>query len=414
MHGGRDLTVPPARILNPNIVGMRCIRCKEDYPVADYLEGCPACQASKIPANLALTYREFPSSSSEFRASDWLAYPGGPVLGEGNTPTVSLPALATQVGIATLRAKYEGSNPTGSHKDRMSALFIQRVREAGFEAVAIASSGNAGASLAAYAANAGVACTVVTTTRMNANWRRAIEMHGARLIFAPTPEERWRLVGEGARSGEWYPANNYLTPAVGSNPFGVDGYRAIAFEIFRDWPEMPATDVLVPTSRGDVLWGVAQGFYELRNAGYIADVPRVHAVEPFPRIELVLEGLDFRTSVDGESLLSSLKGNTVAFQALDALRKTGGSAVSVDERDVIDDQLRMSRAGLYLELSSAAALTGLSQLRRRGKIPADAHAVLLTTSHGYKDGSEVGNRASGPPLPNSPEADWKEESPWPI
>ncbi|TKT69558.1 pyridoxal-phosphate dependent enzyme [Aquamicrobium sp. LC103] len=363
---------------------MRCIRCQACFPVADYLEGCPACLASSLPSSLVFDYR-LAAAGAPFNAREWLVYASDPQLGEGDTPLVELPRLASDVGIARLTAKYEGANPTGSHKDRMSALFIQRAKSAGFPTVAIASSGNAGVSLAAYAAAAGIECVVVTTEKMTDNWRRAIEMHGARLIATSTVDDRWHLIAGKARAGEWYPATNYIIPAVGSNPFGVDGYRAIAFEMFLQWQDAPATDVLVPTSRGDVLWGVARGFHDLRQAGYLTDVPRVHAVEPFPRIERVLSGEDYRTLFSGQTLMTSLGGSTVAYQALDALRMAGGSAVAVNEPAVIEDQRRLALEGLYLELSSASALTGLRSLMKRNVIPAGAHAVLIATSHGYKE-----------------------------
>ena len=375
----------PAPVLNPNITSLHCIRCDARYPVADYLEGCPACLACSMPASLAFDYRRFAALDLPSKAGEWLAYPGGAMLGEGNTPLIELHGLACEVGIAGLAAKYEGANPTGSHKDRMSALLVQRAKSAGFGTVAIASSGNAGVSLAAYAAAAGLDCVVVTTPKMNGNWRQAVEMHGARLIATSTVDDRWHLIAEKARAGEWYPATNYLIPAVGSNPFGVDGYRAIAVELSLQWGSRPATDVLVPTSRGDVLWGIARGFADLRTAGYLEDVPRVHAVEPFPRIERVLDGEDYRAPFSGESKMTSLGGSTVAFQALDALRMTGGSAVAVQEAEVVEDQRRLGRHGLYLELSSAVGMTGLRALMKRGVVQTEAHAVIVATSHGYKD-----------------------------
>lgn len=379
------MAVSELPVLNASIAGLRCIRCGALFPVADYLEGCPHCLALAMPASLALDYRAFPEPAAPVSAREWLAYPAAAALGEGDTPLVDVPRLADELGVASVRVKYEGANPTGSHKDRMSALFIARAKQAGHRTVAIASSGNAGVSLAAYAGAAGIDCVVVTTPKMNANWRRAVEMSGARLVATATVEDRWRLIAEKARAGEWFPATNYLTPAVGSNPFGVDGYRAIAVELVRQWKSEPATDILVPTSRGDVLWGVARGFHDLRVAGHIKKVPRVHAVEPFPRLERVLRGEDYRNEFAGDSLMTSLGGSTVAFQALDALRQTRGTAVAVDETAVVADRQALARAGLYLELSSAAALTGLRRLLDRKVISSAASVVLLATSHGYKE-----------------------------
>ncbi|WP_342965497.1 threonine synthase [Paraburkholderia sabiae] len=316
---------------------------------------------------------------------NWLAYSGGSVLGEGETPLVRLRALAQRIGVGSLSAKHEGANPTGSHKDRMSAFVVHRAREVGATTLAAASSGNAGVSLAAYAASAGLGCVIVTTPDMSANWRRAAEMHGAQIIATATSAERWLLVSEKARSGAWYPVTNYVTPPVGSNPFGVDGYRAIAYELFAQSGAHQPTDIVVPTSRGDIIWGIAQGYADLRSAGLLKVLPKVHAVEPFPRITRVLAGADMRETFAGSSAVVSIDGATVTFQAVEALRMTGGTAVAVGDKQVQADQIELARAGLYLELSSVAALSGLKQLLHAGAVSREANAVIVVTSHGYKE-----------------------------
>lgn len=374
-----------ATSLNPHITGMRCIRCGVRHPIGDYFEGCPECLSTGFPASLAPHYGAGFGPFNPRRPEAWLAYPKGPYLGEGRTPLIGLPRLADQVGVCSLFAKYEGANPTGSHKDRMSALVVQRAKEIGAETVAAASSGNAGVSLAAYAAHAGLKCVVVTTPKMNANWRRAVNMHGAELIATATADQRWQLIARMTRTGVWYPATNYLTPPVGSNPFGVDGYRAIAFELFDQCSGGQPTDILVPTSRGDIVWGIAQGYRDLHDAGMISEVPKVHAVEPFPRITRVLDGADIRDCFSGDSALESIGGTTVTFQAMQALKMTASTAVAVDEREVFIDQKALAHNGLYVELSSASALTGLKKLVREGTVSRKARVVLIATSHGFKE-----------------------------
>ncbi|MBS7703746.1 threonine synthase [Chelatococcus asaccharovorans] len=370
-------------IRNSSIVGMQCIRCERDYAFDDFFEGCPACLAEGWPASLKVRYGRFSGQLSMDTVHNWLAYPG-PCLGEGHTPLVDFPGLADEAGVAGLLVKNEAANPTGSHKDRMSALIVQRAREAGAPTLAVASSGNAGTSVAAYAAHAGLGCVVVTMPGMSPNWRRACEMHGARLVATPTPDERWMLVAQKARSGEWYPVTNYMIPAVGSNPIGIDGFRAIALELFLQTKNRSVTDIVVPTSRGDLLWGIAQGFVDLREAGLIRAIPRVHAVEPFARIKRALEEGDYRNIYDGKSAMVSLGGSTVTFQAVDGIRKTGGSAIPVDEQDVLRDQEVLAQNGLYTELSSAAALTAARSIGLTGDAKSRT-IVCIATSHGYKE-----------------------------
>ena len=378
-----SITRKPSAGLNPRVVGFRCIRCGAGLPVADYFEGCPACLKQERPASLAVTYREFPASLHQL--ADWQVYSQHVTLGEGDTPLVPLDDLASEAGVRTLHLKNEGANPTGSHKDRMSRFVVQRALDAGASTVAAASSGNAGVSLAAYAAKAGLGCVVVTTTEMNPNWRRAIEMHGATLLAAATPERRWEVLGDRVRSGEWFPATNFSLPAVGSNPFGVDGYRSLAFEIFRDSAGRQCTDIVVPTSRADLLWGIARGYRDLQAAGFLEAPPRVHAVEPFARLSRALAGEDYRGTFPGSSTLTSIGGSTVTFQALDAIALCKGSTAVVDDAAAQADQSRLARSGFYLELSSTAALSGLRSLVAKRVIRPEAEVVLIGTSSGLTE-----------------------------
>ncbi len=369
--------------LNPRVIGLRCIRCRAVFPIADYFEGCPICLGQNMPASLAIAYHEFPKSMT--RLADWQVYPDHPTLGEGNTPLVPLEGLAKEIGVRALCLKNEGANPTGSQKDRMSRFVVERALAIGASTVAAASSGNAGVSLAAYAAHVGLNCVIVTTPEMNPNWRRAIEMHGATLLATETPERRWQVLADRVRAGDWYPATNFSVPPVGSNPFGVDGYRSIAFEIFRELGTSACSDILVPTSRADLLWGIARGYCDLQTAGLVEKPPRIHAVEPFGRISKALAGQDYRGSFPGHSALISIGGATVTYQALDAIASCNGSAAVIKDKAARDDQRQLAHCGLYLELSSAAALTGLRKLVSQGVIASDAAVVLVGTASGFSE-----------------------------
>ena len=115
-------------------------------------------------------------------------------------------------------------------------------------------------------------------------------------------------------------------------------------------------------------------------------MPRLVAVEPFPRLELALAGTDWRGAFTGTSPMVSINGSTLAYQAVAAIERSCGLAVSVDPDRVIQDQQALARAGFYLELSAAASLTGLRLASTRIAIQ---NAVLIATSHGYKEVSEA-------------------------
>jgi threonine synthase len=318
------------------------------------------------------------------RFGERLPYSSFPSLGEGDTPVAGLPHLANELGLDALDIKLEGANPTGSHKDRMTAQFVAHAVAKRAPVVAAASSGNAGASLAAYASAAGLRCAVVTTPKMNPSWRRAIELTGAELHFVDDPLGRWRFIRDKSQSEGWLSATNISLPPTSSEPHGVDGYKTLAYELAEHPQTADADTIMVPSARGDLLWGIFAGFRELVEANELPAMPRLVAVEPFPRLELALAGADYRGSFPGSSPLVSINGTTLTWQAVAAVRQSGGAAVSVPSASVVADQSRLARAGHYLELSAVAALTGLRVLLAEKRLTV-SHAVLIATSHGYKE-----------------------------
>jgi threonine synthase len=380
----------PRHALNPLLAGFSCIRCGADYPPGDYFEGCPRCLAEGEPSSVRPVHRARPQSlgdqqrSGMQRYAGWMPYESWVSLGEGRTPCIGFPTLAAEVRTAAVVIKNEGQNPSGSHKDRASCLTVTRALDVGATSIIAASSGNGGASLALYAAAAGLRCAIVTTPALSPVHRRAIAMTGAEIITAPESLERWSIVAERVKAG-WFPATNYLNPPVGSNAFGLPGLMTVAFELFEELGDNALDALLVPTSRGDLIWGVHEGFRLLREAGLAASVPRLFAVEPFARIRRVLDGEPITGSFPGSTSLVSIGGSTVTYQAVEAVQASGGGAVVVDDGIVARDQARLARHGCYAELSSAATLTGLEQLLRQGTLHAGDRVGLIVTSNGYKE-----------------------------
>ncbi|SDR30379.1 threonine synthase [Rhizobiales bacterium GAS113] len=391
------MTVP---VRNPRLAGFACIRCEARSAFGDHPEGCPVCLGAGFPSSVAPTYAELApfvgraAGRGMTRFAGRLPYTCFPSLGEGDTPFLELERLAARLHLDALHIKHESANPTGSHKDRMSAQFVARALDRGVSGVVAASSGNAGASLATYAALAGLACRIVTTPAINPIWRRAIEMAGAELHFEADSLSRWSHVKALVRQGGWMSATNYLDPPVGSEPCGVEGYKTLGYELAEEQAIAAADVVLVPTARGDLLFGIAKGLLEARSSGAIARIPKLIAVEPFARLTRVLAGEDYRRKFEGRSTLSSstlsssplssINGPTATFQSLLALRQTAGEAVAVNSEQVLDDQRLLAAQGIYLESSAAAALTALRFLLARDGA-AIRRAVLIGTSSGYKE-----------------------------
>lgn len=386
----------PTYPLNGRVQGLSCIRCGQHYQhdseTADQGIGCPACLEQGYPASLQVDYAEpqswqpQPDAAGMKRYAAHLPYLDFPSLGEGMTPLTELTALAQTLGVDKLWLKNEGQNPTGSHKDRMSALAVARAADLGRTAVVATSSGNAGASLAAYAAAARLRCTIIATPQITPSWAQAIQLTGAELVLTPTPLERWQVMQRMVEQEQWYPVTNYINPPVGSNPFGVQGYKTIAYEIIEQCGPAAPTMILIPASRGDLLWGIGQGLLEMEQGGALAKRPRLVAIEPVARLSHVLAGGDYRQLFpEAAHVMTSIGGETVTYQSVATLREWQGTAVEVTSAAARTAQQTLAHHGFYAEMSSAAALAGLESLQKHGKVNGSDRVVLVATSHGYKE-----------------------------
>lgn len=376
--------------MNPYLKKMYCIRCGTLYEIGDYHTGCPSCRKEGYPVNLSCKYEGKQKIRNDkrrmFRYQDFLPYESFPTLGEGNTPIIEVKSLVDKFNLKKVYIKNEFQNPTGSHKDRMSPFAVARAVSLGKKCVVAASSGNAGASLSAYAAAAGIECKIITTKKMNPIWKKAIELPGAELVLMNTPKERWPYMQKKVEQEDWYPVTNFVAPPVGSNPFGIQGYKTISYEIYEELGDDIPSFILIPSCRADLLWGVYEGFKDLLDLGLVQKVPHLVAVEPYARITKILEGEDYRNIFSGDSSATvSIGGDTVTYQAVSAVRLSGGAASNISQNQVADYQRELAKSGFYLESSAATIIGSLTQLIADKIIPQGACVLMIATSNGYKD-----------------------------
>jgi len=380
--------VDDARVVrNPRLSHLKCISCGHVVPVGDHPRGCPVCEGTGLPSSLEAVYSELPHHTSPlsagYRWGAWLPYTSGITLGEGDTPCLPLPRLASALGIKSLSIKNEGMNPTGSHKDRMSAQAVSRALEVGAQSVVLASSGNAAVSAAAYCAAAGLPCEVATYSDMPDAFVRALQALGARRIGFVQAHERWQHVRQRVEQEGAFALTNYCTPPVGSAVLGVEGYRAVAVEctVAGCVPD----HVLVPTARGDLLWGIYSGFRDLHAMGLIERVPRMWAVEPFARLSRVLAGASTRDAFTGSTEQFSISGATVTVQQLHAVRASGGGAVVANDQQASDGATALAREGLWVELCAGGTVGALAAMLADGRVQRHEHALLVLTAKGDRD-----------------------------
>ena len=372
---------------NPRLAHLRCITCAHVLPLGDHPRGCPVCERAGKPSSLEAVYVDLPHAlrptASGFPWGEWLPYLSGVSLGEGNTPGLELPRLASELGIARITAKHEGMNPTGSHKDRMSAQAVTRALDAGAKSVVLASSGNAAVSAAAYCAAAGLPCEVATYNAMPQGFVRALQRLGAKRIGFERGSERWAHVRRRVEEEGAFALTNYCLPPVGSPAFGVEGYRALALECANDG--CVPDHVLVPTARGDLLWGIYSGFRDLHAAGLVDRLPRMWVVEPFARLSKVLAGAPAQQEFAGSTSQFSIAGGTVTLQQMHAVRASGGGAVVADDAQALRGADSLARAGLWVELCAGGTVAGLSQLIAGKQVDPSGHALLVLTAKGDRD-----------------------------
>jgi threonine synthase len=381
--------------------------------LAPTYRGCPQCREDGVPVNFVAESRAEALRSILGRPPErrftglWRFAAALPVsvdwavsLGEGDTPLLALPRLGRECGVPGLYVKNESTNPTWSHKDRLSAVTVTAAAQAGARVVAAASTGNHGASLAAYAARAGLRCVVLTVATVPDTMKVLMQSYGAHVVAVTTSAERYVLLTAGVDDHGWYPASNTGVPPVGSSPYGVEGYKTIAYELWEQLGGRVPDWMVIPVAHGDCLSGISRGFEDLRAIGAIDAVPRLVGAEVFGALEGAVssQARALGPVATHPTAAFSIGGAYSTFQSVRAIDSTNGRTCTVSEEALRAMQLRLGAAeGLYAEAASCVALTAAEQLARENVIAADESVVCLLTSTGLKDPGTTVERL--PPVP---------------
>ena len=377
-------------------ISFRCIRCGTAYNASRDYFGCPSCAAEGFAVNLEVKYAQQPDVAPRNGARGvwrWdgalpLSADGAVSLGEGATALVRCDAIGADIGLPQLFVKNESQNPTWSFKDRLGTLAVSWARANGRRGIAISSSGNAGATAAAYAARAGLACIVFTTRSFPGPMLRLMRSYGAMVVAAPTGPDRWVLNRAVVEEWGFMPVSNLMNPPIGSHPVAIEGCKTIAYELVEDLGGEAPDVVVIPAAYGDSLSGIFRGFEDLVAAGRLDRLPRLVAVEAYPSLTRALaEDAATPPAVEGAgSLASSVATPQGTFQSLRALRASGGLAVAVsnEETERARTELR-EREGLLVEFSSALPFAAARKLAAEGHLSGAECVVALITSSGLKD-----------------------------
>ncbi len=361
------------------MIEIQCTNCHRPYPDKETPFRCLICggvfdfngelgiDPRKIDENLPgiWRYRHYFGS----HADSPVVY-----LGEGDTPLVWVKSASREVA-----CKLEYLNPTGSFKDRGAAILISFLKERGVRSAIEDSSGNAGASFAAYAARAGIKARVFVPDYTSTPKRKQVEAYGAEVIRVQGARTAAsEAVLRAAEQGDVYASHAYL-------PHGILGFATIAFEVVNQLGGAPGT-VIAPTGQGSLLLGLGRGFNALFHAGVIEKIPKLIGVQALAcaplwaiyqfgaaGLELVTEG---ETLAEGVRIRYPVRGDAI----VNMMALNDGIFIAIDESEILPSQVELARQGLYVEPTSAIVWSALDQVMDDVRDP----IVLVLTGTGLK------------------------------
>jgi len=212
-------------------------------------------------------------------------------------------------------------------------------------------------------------------------------VYGARLVATPTMEDRWALMAEGIRRYGWYPIGTYTIPPTG-NPYGVEGYKTLGFEIVEQMDWTGPDYVIVPTAFAEGLYGCWKGFKEFHHLGLIESLPRMVAAAPVgcdPLREAMERNLEKIPILEKRKTVAlSIGTYTTGHQGLVALHESQGEAVSLTDEEILDGQRLLALDGIFAESASAASVAAAIKMGRLRKLDRDATVVCVITASGLK------------------------------
>ena len=363
----------------------RCPTCQARYAWGYLSHQCRACGGA---LDFALEEVAFPTQAIATRPPGMWRYAEAlPVfdrpiaLGESLTPLVTC-----AIGPVEVWCKCEYALPTGSYKDRGSALLISYLHSLGVQEAVEDSSGNAGASLAAYAARAGLQLKVFCPASASPGKLLQIRLCGAELVPVEGPRAKATeaLLEYAARTGVTYASHLW-------HPLFLEGVKTMAFEIAEQLGWTAPGTVLCPVGAGSILLGLHQGFTELHQAGIIPHLPRLVAVQAqhvSPLYQAFVRGdQEVTRAVDPQPTLAEGIALPVPVRGralLHAVRESGGTVVAVSEEEIAAGVRHFGRAGFCVEPTSAVVWAGVEKLAQEEEWTEEGPIVAVLSGHGLK------------------------------
>jgi len=377
---------------------LECIRCRRKYDGSEVRYTCSC--GGLLDVVYEYSTIELTKESLKAPVSVWKYRALLPVdreqpitLQEGGTKLYRVDRIAENLGLKEVYVKHEGMNPTGSFKDRGMTVGVTKALELGMKTVACASTGNTSASLAVYGARAGILAVVLLPSGKVALGKLAQAlMHGAKVLsIKGNFDDALKLVCQLCESEGFYLLNSV-------NPYRLEGQKTIAFEIADQLSWDTPDSVVLPVGNAGNISAIYKGFKELKELGFIPDIPRMIGIQAegaSPIVKAIKNNTSNITpEPKPETVATAIRiGNPVnAEKALVAIRESGGTAETVSDEEIIQAQRELAiLEGIGVEPASASSIAGLKKLVEMGVVERDEKVVCITTGHLLKDSQHVLN-----------------------
>ena len=383
------------------VKSLRCPKCGSEA-VSRTAFQCAECRSVlEIQVKIDhLTRSDFKAMRQNRDRSIWRWFDFFPVekpssivsLGEGDTPLIHASRLGEKMGIPNLYLKNDTVLPTGSLKDRSNSVGISVAREWGVKTAAVMSTGNAAASVAAYAAAAGIESIVMVPKGTAPSKIVQARAYGASVIVVDGnfDNEVAKLYKAALSEFGWY-------DCLSSNPYRDEGKKSYAYEMVDQMDGRVPDWVIHPTAGGTGIYAMWKGYKELLSLGWIERAPKLVAAQSEAAAPIVAAFEKGSTKVEAvlarETIAESIQvGNPVSlgWRALASLRESGGTAVALSDREILEGQVVLARvAGVFAEPAAATSVAAAKKLRERGVIDRDDTVVCNLTGHGLKQPDSI-------------------------
>lgn len=403
-----------------NVIGFECVECARRFGAGGLVYTCAQCGGNLDALyDYDLVARQLTRErlSEDQRFTIWRYSPLLPIeessivppLTVGWTPVYDCPHLAAEFGIRQLLVKDEGRNPTGSFKDRPSALAVVRAQEAGASVITTASSGNAGSALAGMCASTGVRSVIFVPASAPPAKIVQLQIYGSRVVLVDgSYDEAFDLCVEAARRFNWYQRS------TGINPFMTEGKKTAALEIAEqlDW-DVPDR-VFVAMGDGCIIGGLWKGFKELHRLNLIDRLPQMTGVQAEGAAAIVDAAMGDGTvrEIAAQTFADSINVGRPrdATKAVRAIHESKGAGIKVTDEEIISAIVRLARStGVFAEPAAAAAFAGLVKMCDSGAIKSSERVLVVLTGNGLKDVAAA-QRAVSEPIRIRPSIDELDEA----